>query len=144
MSIKDDFGSIRSSWCIFFLLCLIFLSLHNYMHLSFVLKWISLRANHLLRETKAGQCSPSPLLLHFPWLIYIKFIFILQSEHDGSDVQVHLNVEHPPEADILPNMTRSPRVKYITYFEDSESLPGKRTAVWELDKGISNIVPFEF
>lgn len=80
----------------------------------------------------------------FSLINYIKFIFILQSEHDGSDVQVHLNVEHPPEADILPNMTRSPRVKYITYFEDSESLPGKRTAVWELDKGISNIVPFEF
>lgn len=57
-----------------------------------------------------------------------------QSEHDGSDVQVHLNVEHQPEADILADMTKSPRVKYITYFEDSESLPGKRTAVWELDK----------
>ncbi|KAL3531204.1 hypothetical protein ACH5RR_010526 [Cinchona calisaya] len=57
-----------------------------------------------------------------------------QSEHDGSDVQVELNVEHPHEADIIPNMTRSPRVKYITYYEDSESLPGKRTAVWELDK----------
>ncbi|KAK4482354.1 hypothetical protein RD792_009507 [Penstemon davidsonii] len=57
-----------------------------------------------------------------------------QSEHDGADVQVHLNVEHKPESDIIPNMTRSPRVKYITYYEDSESLPGKRTAVWELDK----------
>uniref|UniRef100_A0A5B6Z9N8 Phospholipid--sterol O-acyltransferase n=1 Tax=Davidia involucrata TaxID=16924 RepID=A0A5B6Z9N8_DAVIN len=57
-----------------------------------------------------------------------------QSEHDGSDVQVHLNVEHHHEEDIIPNMTRSPRVKYITYYEDSESLPGKRTAVWELDK----------
>jgi hypothetical protein len=32
-------------------------------------------------------------------------------------------------------MTRSPRVKYITYYEDSESIPGRRTAVWELDKG---------
>lgn len=59
----------------------------------------------------------------------------MQSEHDGSDVQVHLDVEHQPEMDIIPNMTRSPRVKYITYYEDSESLPGKRTAVWELDKG---------
>ena len=39
-------------------------------------------------------------------------------------------------ADIVPNMTRSPRVKYITYYEDSESLPRQRTAVWELDKGI--------
>lgn len=57
-----------------------------------------------------------------------------QSEHDGSDVQVHLNVEHHYEADVIPNMTRSPRVKYITYYEDSDSLPGKRTAVWELDK----------
>ncbi|KAG8641805.1 phospholipid--sterol O-acyltransferase-like isoform X2 [Manihot esculenta] len=57
-----------------------------------------------------------------------------QSEHDGSDVQVELNVEHQHEADIVPNMTRSPRVKYITYYEDSESIPRKRTAVWEIDK----------
>ncbi|KDP26492.1 hypothetical protein JCGZ_17650 [Jatropha curcas] len=57
-----------------------------------------------------------------------------QSEHDGSDVQVELNVEHQHEADIVPNMTRSPRVKYVTYYEDSESIPGKRTAVWEIDK----------
>ncbi|KAE8687475.1 hypothetical protein F3Y22_tig00111014pilonHSYRG00024 [Hibiscus syriacus] len=40
-----------------------------------------------------------------------------QSEHDGSDVQVELNIEHHNE-DIVPNMTRSPRVKYITYYED--------------------------
>ncbi|CAL1383326.1 unnamed protein product [Linum trigynum] len=57
-----------------------------------------------------------------------------QAEHDGSDVQVELNVDHLPDEDIVPNMTRSPRVKYITYYEDSESIPGKRTAVWELDK----------
>ncbi|CAM8933296.1 unnamed protein product [Rhodiola kirilowii] len=57
-----------------------------------------------------------------------------QAEHDGSDVQVHLNVEHRHEEDIVPNMTKSPRVKYITYYEDSESIPGKRTAVWEIDK----------
>ncbi|XVF81028.1 hypothetical protein PTKIN_Ptkin15bG0123500 [Pterospermum kingtungense] len=57
-----------------------------------------------------------------------------QSEHDGSDVQVELNVEHHYEEDIIPNMTRSPRVKYITFYEDSESIPGKRTAVWEIDK----------
>ncbi|CAI8614368.1 unnamed protein product [Vicia faba] len=57
-----------------------------------------------------------------------------QSEHDGSDVQIDLNVEHHYGEDIVPNMTRFPRVKYITYYEDSESLPGKRTAVWELDK----------
>ncbi|KAL6564070.1 hypothetical protein OROHE_005310 [Orobanche hederae] len=56
------------------------------------------------------------------------------SEHDGSDVQVHFDVDRQPEMDIIPIMTRSPRVKYITYYEDSESLPGKRTAVWELDK----------
>ncbi|GMP56450.1 hypothetical protein CsSME_00020937 [Camellia sinensis var. sinensis] len=63
-------------------------------------------------------------------------IRVFASEHDGSDVQVHLNVEHHYEADVIPNMSRSPRVKYITYYEDSDSLPGKRTAVWELDKGI--------
>nr|XP_023922261.1 phospholipid--sterol O-acyltransferase [Quercus suber] len=57
-----------------------------------------------------------------------------QPEHDGSDVQVELNVEHHHGEDIIPNMTRSPRVKYITFYEDSESIPGKRTAVWELDK----------
>ncbi|CAJ2632937.1 unnamed protein product [Trifolium pratense] len=57
-----------------------------------------------------------------------------QPEHDGSDVQIDLNVEHHYEEDIVPNMTRLPRVKYITYYEDSESLPGMRTAVWELDK----------
>ncbi|KAI3984735.1 hypothetical protein MKX01_039352 [Papaver californicum] len=57
-----------------------------------------------------------------------------QSEHDGSDVQEDLNVEHLYDTDIVPNMTRTPRVKYITYYEDSKSLPGKRTAVWEVDK----------
>ncbi|KAJ8639173.1 hypothetical protein MRB53_015867 [Persea americana] len=57
-----------------------------------------------------------------------------QSEHDGSDVQVDLNVEHRHDSDIVPNMTRASRVKYITYYEDSESIPGRRTAVWELDK----------
>lgn len=68
-----------------------------------------------------------------------------QSEHDGSDVQVELNVEHHHEADIVPNMTRSPRVKYITYYEDSESIPGERTAVWELDKANHrNIVRYPF
>jgi phospholipid:diacylglycerol acyltransferase len=63
------------------------------------------------------------------------FVLTFQPEHDGSDVQIDLNVEHHYEEDIVPNMTRLPRVKYITYYEDSESLPGKRTAVWELDKG---------
>ncbi|MCD7463116.1 hypothetical protein HAX54_049989 [Datura stramonium] len=57
-----------------------------------------------------------------------------QSEHDGSDVQVHRNIEHQHGEDIVPDMTRLPTVKYITYYEDSESSPGTRTAVWELDK----------
>uniref|UniRef100_A0A0A0L8V7 Phospholipid--sterol O-acyltransferase n=1 Tax=Cucumis sativus TaxID=3659 RepID=A0A0A0L8V7_CUCSA len=57
-----------------------------------------------------------------------------QVEHDGSDVQIDMNVEHNYGEDIIPNMTRSQRGKYITYYEDSESIPGKRTAVWELDK----------
>ncbi|PKA55671.1 Phospholipid--sterol O-acyltransferase [Apostasia shenzhenica] len=57
-----------------------------------------------------------------------------QLEHDGSDVQVNLNVNHAYGEDIIPNMSRTARVKYITYYEDSESDPGRRTAVWELDK----------
>ncbi|WOK95390.1 phospholipid--sterol O-acyltransferase [Canna indica] len=57
-----------------------------------------------------------------------------QSEHDGSDVQIETNVEHHQGKDLLPNMTRAPRSKYITYYEDSESIPGRRTAVWEVDK----------
>lgn len=67
----------------------------------------------------------------------------MQTEHDGSDVQISLNVDHHPDKDIIPNMTRTPRVKYITYYEDSESLPG-RTAVWELDKGIMTNVCTQF
>ncbi|CAL4967604.1 unnamed protein product [Urochloa decumbens] len=57
-----------------------------------------------------------------------------QAEHDGSDLQTVMNIDHHHGQDILPNMTRSPHVKYITYYEDAESLPGWRTAVWELDK----------
>ncbi|XP_078448286.1 phospholipid sterol acyl transferase 1 isoform X2 [Wolffia australiana] len=57
-----------------------------------------------------------------------------QSEHDGSDVQISLNVDHQKGKDIVPNMTRTPHVKYLTYYEDADSIPGKRTAVWELDK----------
>ncbi|PON34764.1 Lecithin:cholesterol/phospholipid:diacylglycerol acyltransferase [Parasponia andersonii] len=57
-----------------------------------------------------------------------------QAEHDGSDVQMELNIEHIHDVDIIPNMTKSPRTKYVTYYEDSVSIPGKRTAVWELDK----------
>lgn len=61
--------------------------------------------------------------------------FKFQADHDGSDVQEELNVEHNHDEDIIPNMTKLPRVKYITFYEDSESIPG-RTAVWELDKGV--------
>lgn len=68
----------------------------------------------------------------------------MQSEHDGSDVQVDLNVEHHHDSDIVPNMTRASRVKYITYYEDSESIPGRRTAVWELDKGSEKFLSLFF
>ncbi|KAK3159437.1 hypothetical protein QOZ80_2AG0150090 [Eleusine coracana subsp. coracana] len=57
-----------------------------------------------------------------------------QAEHDGSDLQTRVNIEHHRGQDILPNMTRAPHVKYITYYEDAESIPGWRTAVWEVDK----------
>uniref|UniRef100_A0A0A9BY72 Phospholipid--sterol O-acyltransferase n=1 Tax=Arundo donax TaxID=35708 RepID=A0A0A9BY72_ARUDO len=57
-----------------------------------------------------------------------------QSEHDGSDLQTRMNIEHHHGQDILPNMARAPHVKYMTYYEDAESIPGWRTAVWELDK----------
>lgn len=49
-------------------------------------------------------------------------------------------MDHLPGSDIIPNMTRSPRVKYITYYEDAENISGKRTAVWELDKGKKSVV----
>ena len=54
-------------------------------------------------------------------------------------MQEELNVPHDGESDIVPNMTRDSRVKYITYYEDGVSLPGKRTAVWELDKGMCSV-----
>uniref|UniRef100_A0ACD5YQ98 Uncharacterized protein n=1 Tax=Avena sativa TaxID=4498 RepID=A0ACD5YQ98_AVESA len=57
-----------------------------------------------------------------------------QTEHDGSDLQTSMNAEHYHGQDLFPNMTRAPNVKYITYYEDAESIPGWRTAVWELDK----------
>lgn len=59
----------------------------------------------------------------------------MQSEHDGSDVQEAFNIERQHGRDFIPNMTRDSRLKYITFYEDGESIPGKRTAVWELDKG---------
>ena len=59
----------------------------------------------------------------------------VQTAHEVTDMQEQLNVEHDDrESDIVPNMTRDSRVKYITYYEDGVSLSGKRTAVWELDK----------
>lgn len=78
------------------------------------------------------------------WYFNGRLCVLVQAEHDGSDVQVRLNVDHHEDQDILPNMKRSPRVKYITYYEDAESLPGSRTAVWELDKGILLYYLFPF
>ena len=65
----------------------------------------------------------------------VPFLLFLQAEHDGSDLQTSMNAEHHHGQDLSPNMTRAPHVKYITYYEDAESIPGWRTAVWELDKG---------
>lgn len=69
---------------------------------------------------------------------------LVQSEHDGSDVQIEINVEHHQGKDILPNITRTSRSKYITYYEDSESIPGRRTAVWEVEKGINCCLTVKF
>lgn len=44
-----------------------------------------------------------------------------QTAHEVSDMQEHLNVEHDRGSDIVPNMTRDSRVKYITYYEDGVS-----------------------
>ncbi|CAM6028890.1 unnamed protein product [Sphagnum balticum] len=57
-----------------------------------------------------------------------------QTAHEVCDIQQELNVLHDFDTDIIPNMTREGGAKYITYYEDGVSLPGKRTAVWELDK----------
>jgi hypothetical protein len=59
-----------------------------------------------------------------------------QTAHEVCDIQQELNVLHDFDTDIIPNMTREGGAKYITYYEDGVSLPGKRTAVWELDKGM--------
>lgn len=59
----------------------------------------------------------------------------MQRAHDGLDVQEEFEVEHEKGQDISFNMNRDGRVKYITFFEDGTSRPGKKTAVWELDKG---------
>ena len=65
----------------------------------------------------------------------------LQHAYSVSDVQVSYNSEHQNGEDIIPNMTRDNNVKYVTFYEDGESIPGKRTAVWEIDKGVFP-VPF--
>ncbi|XP_024533140.1 phospholipid--sterol O-acyltransferase [Selaginella moellendorffii] len=57
-----------------------------------------------------------------------------QTAHDGSDVQELFNVEPRPGGDIPVNVSRDNRMKYITYYEDALSIPGKKTAVWEVDK----------
>ncbi|KAJ7292279.1 hypothetical protein O6H91_Y288800 [Diphasiastrum complanatum] len=57
-----------------------------------------------------------------------------QNAHYGSDVQEILDVEQEPGKDIFLKMPHNIKSKYITYYEDGTSLPGKKTAVWELDK----------
>ncbi|CAM6033246.1 unnamed protein product [Sphagnum compactum] len=57
-----------------------------------------------------------------------------QTAHEVNDMQEELDVFHEYGSDVVPNMTREAGAKYITYYEDGVSLPGKRTAVWELDK----------
>lgn len=57
-----------------------------------------------------------------------------QRAYTASDVQECFDIEHANGVDIVPNMTRDSNVKYITFYEDGVSIPGKRTAVWEIDK----------
>ncbi|KAL2643136.1 hypothetical protein R1flu_010723 [Riccia fluitans] len=58
-----------------------------------------------------------------------------QRAHDGSDVQEEFDMEHELGQDIVSkNLTRDAGVKYITFYEDATSRPGKKTAVWEIDK----------
>lgn len=67
-----------------------------------------------------------------------------QQAHSMDDVQREDNVPHTPgQAEgesgkfLYPShFGRAPGTKYITYYEDSASRPGQRTAVWELDKGV--------
>lgn len=85
--------------------------------------------------------SSGLLLLHVSWYWCSRIqstwhsIFVwLQHAYSMSDVQVSYNSEHQYGKDIIPNMTRDNNVKYMTFYEDGESIPGKRTAVWEIDK----------
>ncbi len=64
-----------------------------------------------------------------------------QTAHEVNDMQEELDVFHEYGSDVVPNMTREAGAKYITYYEDGVSLPGKRTAVWEIDKGMLSFVP---
>lgn len=57
-----------------------------------------------------------------------------QRAYSASDVQVSYGVKHQNGDDIIPNMTRDSNVRYMTFYEDGDSIPGKRTAVWEIDK----------
>lgn len=94
--------------------------------------------HHLLRQLKEHADIPLILELSTQFL-FLKTSFSdeVQTAHEVTDMQEQLNVEHDRESDIVPNMTRDSRVKYITYYEDGISLSGKRTAVWELDKSTS-------
>lgn len=46
-------------------------------------------------------------------------------------------MEYDWELDIVFNMIRDSRVKYIIYYEDGISFLGKWIVVWELDKSMS-------
>ncbi|KAJ7543177.1 hypothetical protein O6H91_09G028100 [Diphasiastrum complanatum] len=68
------------------------------------------------------------------WLgSHVNITRIPQGAHDG-DVQEDINFEHESGNDIIPNMSRDSKFKYVTFYEDGISIPGKKTAVWELDK----------
>lgn len=58
-----------------------------------------------------------------------------QTAHSGEEVQAMEDVDHTAGEDLYPHdFTRAHGQKYITYYEDSSSIKGRKTAVWELDK----------
>ncbi|KAH7281700.1 hypothetical protein KP509_36G059000 [Ceratopteris richardii] len=57
-----------------------------------------------------------------------------QRAYTASEVQVIHDVKHEEGSDIIPSMARDSNTKYMTFYEDGHSIPGKRTAVWEIDK----------
>lgn len=57
-----------------------------------------------------------------------------QRAYTASDVQVTNDVKHLVGDDIIPDMARDSNTRYMTFYEDGDSIPGKRTAVWEIDK----------